>query len=59
MTRPSSPRLSLVSRKKNKKTVDEEDGDDEETPVKIVESPEASEGVYNIALREDERFTKM
>lgn len=55
----SSPRLSLVSSKKNKKMVDVEDGDDEQTPVKIVESPEASEGVYNIALKEDDRFTKM
>lgn len=46
-------------RKHNKKTVDEEDDDDEQMPVKIVESPEASEGVYNISLREEERFTKM
>lgn len=58
MTQPSSRRLLLVSSKKNKKTVDEEDSDDEQTPVKILESPEASEGVYNIAI-EDERFTKM
>lgn len=59
MTRPSSPRLSLVSSNKNKNTIDEEDGDDEQTPVKFMENPEASEGVYNIALSEGERFTKM
>lgn len=59
MTQPSSHTLSLVSSKQKKKMVDEEEDDDEQTPVKIVESPKASEGVYNISLKEEEQFTKM
>ncbi|KAM4547788.1 collectrin [Odontesthes bonariensis] len=43
-------------RKKNEKT-DEED--DEETRVKTVENGSASDGVYNTAFSDDERFTQM